>query len=116
MSVSELLLMPRNRNLRRWDATAGAGLAAGKRRRRPVTRSRSWEHRAPGFREHPPRSDLGRVERDNPVGVRALPGKPTVREAQLPGGRRMVREANAGGRKATGNRDSSTALSGGGLA
>ncbi len=32
-------------------------------------------------------------------------GKPTVRKAQSPGGKRMVQEANAGGRKATGNRD-----------
>jgi len=33
------------------------------------------------------------------------PGKPTVRKAQLLGGRRMVRQANAGGRKASGKRD-----------
>ena len=32
-------------------------------------------------------------------------GGPTVRKAELPSGRRMTREANAGGRKATGNRD-----------
>jgi hypothetical protein len=43
------------------------------------------------------------VERGNPDGVRPLlvGGKPTVRKAQLPGGNRMTREANAGGRKAT---------------
>ena len=34
-----------------------------------------------------------------------VPGKPTVRKAQIPGGNRMTREANAGGRKAAGNRD-----------
>jgi hypothetical protein len=51
---------------------------------------------APGYREHPPRSHLDRVERDNPVGVQAQPGQPTVREAQLPGGHRMVQQANAG--------------------
>ncbi len=32
-------------------------------------------------------------------------GKPTVREAQSPSEGRMTWEANAGGRKATGNRD-----------
>ena len=32
-------------------------------------------------------------------------GRPTVREAESPGGRRKAREANAGGRKAAGNRD-----------
>jgi len=32
-------------------------------------------------------------------------GKPTVRKARLPSGRRMAQEANAGGRKAAGNRD-----------
>lgn len=37
-------------------------------------------------------------------------GKPTVRKAQLSGGNRMTREANAGGRKATGNRDELTVL------
>jgi hypothetical protein len=64
----------------------GVGLAAGKRQRRPVTKSRSWEHRAPGYREHPPRSGLGRAERGNPVEVRAWPGKPTARKAQPLGG------------------------------
>jgi len=38
-------------------------------------------------------------------GTRVVTGKPTVRKAQLPSGNRMTREANAGGRKATGNRD-----------
>lgn len=33
-------------------------------------------------------------------------GQPTARKAQLPSGGRMTWEANAGGRKATGNRDS----------
>lgn len=32
-------------------------------------------------------------------------GGPTVRKADVPSGRRMTREANAGGRKVTGNRD-----------
>src|SRR5262249_21608940 len=33
-----------------------------------------------------------------------VPGKPTVRKAQVPGGNRMTRQADAGGRKAAGNR------------
>jgi hypothetical protein len=36
-------------------------------------------------------------------------GKPTVREAELPSGRRMTQEANAGGRKAAGKRDNRSA-------
>src|SRR5260370_6758821 len=38
---------------------------------------------APGYRGHPRRLDLVRAERGNPVEVRAMPGKPTGREAQL---------------------------------
>jgi hypothetical protein len=38
-------------------------------------------------------------------GRQAAAGQPTVRKAQFPGGNRMTREANAGGRKAAGNRD-----------
>jgi hypothetical protein len=34
----------------------------------------------------------------------------TVRKAEVPSGRRMTREANAGSRKATGNRDSMARL------
>lgn len=37
-------------------------------------------------------------------------GGPTVRKADVPSGRRMTREANAGSRKATGTRDSMTTL------
>ena len=61
---------------------------------------------------------LGIQEAPNPVVARAcgtwksrqgpgarLPGQPTMRKAQFPGGLRMTREANAGGRKAAGNRD-----------
>jgi len=35
---------------------------------------------------------------------RVVAGRPTVRKAQFPSGRRMTQEANAGGRKAAGNR------------
>jgi hypothetical protein len=34
-----------------------------------------------------------------------LAGKPTVRNAQLPGGHRMTKKRNAGGRKAAGTHD-----------
>jgi len=37
-------------------------------------------------------------------------GGPTVRKAEVLSGRRMTREANAGGRKVTGNRDSMARL------
>jgi hypothetical protein len=43
----------------------------------------------------------------NPDGVRpwaTRTGKPTARKAQLPSGERMTQKANAGIRKATGNR------------
>ena len=40
VSASEFSWMPRHRNPRRWDATPRAGRAAGRRQRRPVTRSR----------------------------------------------------------------------------
>ena len=33
------------------------------------------------------------------------PGKPTARKAQLSSGRRKTQQANAGGRKAAGNRE-----------
>ncbi len=53
VNASELLLMPRNRSPRRWDVALRVGLAAGKRQRRPVTRSRSCEHRRLGVQRAP---------------------------------------------------------------
>lgn len=51
----------------------------------------------------------GRISRMWNVGTpsesRRCPGKPTVRKAQSSGGNRMAQQANAGGRKATGNRE-----------
>jgi hypothetical protein len=50
---------------------------------------------SPGYRGRPSPSLLVRAERGNPVEVRAersLPGKPTVRRAQLPGGNRMTKK------------------------
>ena len=85
VNASELSLMPRHRNPRRWDVAPRAGLAAEKRQRRPVTRSRSCEHRRPGVQRAP-----------SPVGSRACgtwkpprgpgsAGKPTVRKAEFLG-------------------------------
>jgi hypothetical protein len=47
------------------------------------------------------------VEHGNPVEVRArtVPGRPTVREADILSGNRMAQEANAGSRKASGKRE-----------
>lgn len=87
VNASELSLMPRNRNPRRWNAVLGVGLAAGKRLRRLVTRNQSWEHRCPGVQGAP-----------FPVGSRPCgtwkplrgpgcdSGRPTARKAQLLGG------------------------------
>jgi hypothetical protein len=46
---------------------------------------------SPGYRGRPPRSQLVRAERGNPVEVRPVRvGKPTVRRAQSLAGRRMT--------------------------
>jgi hypothetical protein len=84
----------------------GVGLAAGKRRV-PVGTFLSCrvDTIAPGSRRRPPRSGLMRVQRGNPVEVRprkVAAGRPTVREAEVLGGNRMVQEANAGGSKGDG--------------
>ena len=82
------------------------GLADGKRQ--ALAGHGIWPggHRCPRGREgtHPGRiSQVRNVE--TPSGSGRMPGKPTARKAQFPGGNRMTREANAGGRKAAGNRD-----------
>ena len=67
------------------------GLAAEKRQV-PATES-VIAGRAPpssGSRGHPPRAQLVRAERGNPIGVRPLAGKRTARKAQSPGGNRMT--------------------------
>src|ERR1700690_2947715 len=64
---------------------------------------------SPGHRGRPPRSQLVRAERGNPVEVRArsrVLGRPTVRRAELLGGNRMTEKRIAGGRKATGDHGS----------
>jgi hypothetical protein len=42
---------------------------------------------------------------ETPSGSGLRSGKPTARKAQLPGGHRMTKKANASSRKAAGNRD-----------
>ena len=46
--------------------------------------------------------DLTRVERGNPNGVSEFLSKRTVRDAELSSGRKMLQEAKAASRKATG--------------
>lgn len=103
-------LMPRHPDFRRWDVAVEDQGPAAERRQAPAGEARSAGSAppSPGYRGHPPRSHLMHAERDNPDVVqvsRCGPGRPTVRNAELHGGRRMTREANAGGRKAAGNRD-----------
>src|SRR4249920_574988 len=87
----------------------GAGLAVGKRQA-AADDSVSVVGAPPsqGNWGHPIRSCLMRVERGNPVPVRPdscwRAGRPTVRKADAER-EQDAQEANAGGRKATGNRD-----------
>lgn len=96
--------------LRRGSGTGP--LRGGQRRLWDATSSRGTP-RFPGYRRRPPQSDLIRVQRGNPVEVRAsvtASGRPTVRNAQLLGGNRRTQEANAGSRKAAGKRDANDRL------
>ena len=81
-------------------------LGSGRRRlgRRP---GRDEHHRPRGIGgTHPGRSSCVRnAVTPSRSGQQVLAGKPTVRRAQLPRRESDDREANAGGRKATGNRD-----------
>ena len=71
------------------------------KRQAPVEEERSnrVSTAVPGSRGHPIRSHLACVERGNPDRWA------DCEEGRPPGGMGMIREANAGGRKATGNRD-----------
>lgn len=121
VNVSEPSLLPRHRRDPRMGCFSGSRRtgrceAAGAGRER---RSGRMSTAVPGSRGHPLRSHLACAERGNPDGVRhgtvgsstvVVGGGLTVRKAEIPSGRRMTREANAGGRKATGNRDSMARL------
>ena len=73
MSLRELLMNASSRIPLEMGFNAGAGLAAGKRQATAGDFAPAVENTAaPGFREHPPRPGLDRVERDNPVGVRTI--------------------------------------------
>ena len=77
-------------------------------RRRPGIFCRPGEHRRPRDTggTHPGRiSCVWNVGTPMGSGRGNGTGQPTARKAQSPSGGRMTREANAGGRKATGNRD-----------
>lgn len=81
----------------------GQGWPLRNGRRRLVTRSQPRRTPPPRGTEsaHPGRvSTMRNVT--TPSGSGTCPGKPTVREDQLPGGRRTVQEANAGTPKGDG--------------
>jgi hypothetical protein len=88
----EPLLMPREAEPRMVGCRGGVKGLAAEKRRVPVGEA-TRPGRAPlspGYRGHPPRSQLVRAERGNPRRGPALAGKPTVRKAQFPGGNRMT--------------------------
>lgn len=62
-----------------------------------------WNTKPPEQRRHHRQSQLRYAEHVNPYKVRAVHGRPTVREAQFLGGKRRLPEAKAGSRKARGN-------------
>jgi hypothetical protein len=87
-----------------WSGVQGLAVVE---RQAPV-KDVAWPGRAPsspGSREHPPRSLLMRAERGNPVEVRTAVREADREEGLIPRRVSDDREANAGGRKATGNRD-----------
>jgi hypothetical protein len=51
--------------------------------------------RSPQYRRHPPRLFLAHAERDNPVAVRVMAGKPTARKAESRSGEKMSQQAKA---------------------
>jgi hypothetical protein len=60
---------------------------------------------SPGLRRHPPGRVLLMCNTTTPLGSGHLvAGRPAARKAQLPSGRKMTQQTNAGGRKAAGNR------------
>jgi hypothetical protein len=93
-------------NLARWVVMAGwRGWPLRSGRRRSGIFCRSGGHRRPRDTggTHPGRiSYVWNVGTPMGSGHKAVTGKPTVRKAQSPSGKWMTREANAGGRKATG--------------
>src|SRR6478736_1631057 len=81
----------------RWEA-AGAG--------RRIVVGRERHHRPRGKGGALPGRILFMRNMTTPLGSGgSTAGRPTARKAQLPSGRRRTQEANADGRKATGNRE-----------
>jgi len=116
VNVSEPLMKASSFQTHRWEA------AVSYRTSRCKAAGAGWfptptrENTAvPGYRGHPHRSHLARVEHGNPVEVRAHDalGRPTVREAEVRSGNRMAQEAKAGSRKAAGKREMITGFSAG---
>src|SRR5438132_1754797 len=101
------------REPRRWLQAGYRGWPLRSGRRRPGIFCRPNEHRRPRDTggTHPGRiSCVGNVGTPMGSGHSDVAGKPTARKAQSPSEGRMTWEANAGGRKATGNRGKRPAL------
>jgi hypothetical protein len=82
------------------------GQVAVMRQAQPDDRGRSGRAPpSPGYRGRPPRSCLERAERGNPVGVRPSGRWADRKESSTPRREQDDQEANAGRRKAAGNRD-----------
>src|SRR5664279_5034019 len=101
--------MPRYCGLRPMGCSSGVqGLAVGKRQAPVKEVASPGEHRRPRGKggTHPGRiSIVWNVVTPTGSGPDGWSGRPTVRKAESLGGDGMTREANAGGRKAAGNRD-----------
>jgi hypothetical protein len=112
-TVRELLLMPRDTGIPGWDVAPGwQGSAVVRRQAAATDNSMASEHRHPRGKESArPGPGLTRVERGKPASgstpgaqVSACGGgRPRAIGAELPAGQ-GAQEANAGSRKATGNR------------
>lgn len=108
VNASESSMTPRHCHFRRRVVSVGdRGRPLEGGRCRPEGLGRSGAHHRPRGSEdtHPGRiSSMRNVT--TPMGSGGtFAGRPTVRKAETPSGRRKTREANAGGRKAAENRD-----------
>jgi hypothetical protein len=112
-TTRKLLLMPRQLDISGWNAVPGwQGSAVVRRQAATTDPSMVSEHRHPRGKESArPGPGLTRVERVNPArvrrrcaGMRAGGGRPTVRGAEFRLVGQGAQEANAGSRKAAGNR------------
>lgn len=114
---SEPSMKSRHRHLRRWDVVAEEqDWPLGRRRVPRRLGAGAGEHHCPGIkRASTPVVSHTRGTWQPRLGSRrfAASGKSTARKAQLPSGNKMVQEANAGGRKEAGNRETTVGSSAG---